>query len=73
MVIGGAEIFSQTLPYADRIYLTRVHARLPADTFLPAIDWDEWEEAWREDHPADTANPYAYSFIQLDRRRAARR
>lgn len=71
MVIGGAAIFAQALPRAERIYLTRVHARLPADTFLPAIDWDDWEEVWREDHPADAANPYAYSFILLERRRAA--
>lgn len=68
MVIGGAEIFRQALPRADRLYLTRVHARLPADTFLPEIDESDWRECWREDHAADARNDHAYSFILLARR-----
>ena len=43
-IIGGGEVFSQVLPMADRIYLTRVHARLPVDVYFPLIDRDEWSE-----------------------------
>lgn len=67
MVIGGAEVIREVLPRAERIYLTRVHGRFPADTFLPDIDWSAWREVWREDHPADDKNPYPHSFILLER------
>jgi dihydrofolate reductase len=67
MVIGGAEIFAAALPQARRLYLTRVHATVACDTFLPAIDWSQWRETWRETHPADARNPYAYSFLLLER------
>jgi hypothetical protein len=58
------------LARADRIYLTRVHASVAADTFLPRVDPDEWRERWRESHAADERNPHAYSFILLERRSA---
>lgn len=70
MVIGGAEVFRAVLPRADRIYLTRVHATFPADTFLPDIDETEWREAWREDQPADERNAYRHTFVLLERRRS---
>lgn len=70
MVIGGAGLFAQALPRARRLYLTRVHARCPADTHLPAIAWDEWTETWRADHDADERNPVPYSFHVLERRPA---
>lgn len=70
MVIGGAEIFAAALPMAQRLYLTRVHATTDCDTFLPQIDWSHWRETWREDHPADARNPYAYSFLLLERVRS---
>ncbi|RDD62534.1 dihydrofolate reductase [Ferruginivarius sediminum] len=70
MVIGGAEIFREALARAERIYLTRVHATVAADTFLPSVDPDEWRERWRESHAADECNPHAYSFILLERRSA---
>lgn len=68
MVIGGAEIYREALPRAQRIYSTRVHARFDADTFFPQLDLDDWKETAREDHVADERNPFAYSFITLERR-----
>ena len=61
-VIGGAEIFKQSLPQSDRIYLTRIHQTFDADTFFPPID-GSWKEAEREDHQKDEKNPFNYSFI----------
>ena len=61
-VIGGAEIFKQSLPQSDRIYLTRIHQTFDADTFFPPIDGN-WKEAEREDHQKDEKNPFNYSFI----------
>lgn len=67
MVIGGAAIYALTLPRADRIYLTRVHQKFEADTFFPEIDPKKWQETQREDFLADEKNPFAYSYITLNR------
>ncbi|MFN2259524.1 MAG: dihydrofolate reductase [Parasphingopyxis sp.] len=66
-VIGGGEIFSLLLPYADRIELTEVHVAPSGDTFAPHFSDREWEETAREDHPAEDDRP-AYSFVTLTRR-----
>jgi len=67
LVIGGAEIYALTLPQADRLYLTQVHAQVEGDAFFPAIDKDQWQEALRQDFNADGPNPYNYSFIVYQR------
>ncbi len=67
MVIGGAEIYAAALPLADRIYLTRVHAEVDGDAWLPAIDWQQWRELGRERHSAGEGNPYDYSFLVYER------
>lgn len=61
-VVGGAEIFKESLPISDKIYLTRIHKSFDADTFFPEID-DAWKETYREDHQKDEKNPFNYSFI----------
>jgi dihydrofolate reductase len=67
MVIGGAELYRQALPLAQRIYLTRVHTRLAGDTWFPDFDPAQWRELEREDHDADDRHAYAYSFVTLER------
>lgn len=67
-VIGGAEIYRLALPIADTLYLTRVHATVGADTFFPALDFAEWEELARVEHPADDRHAHAMSFVTLRRR-----
>ncbi len=64
---GGGEIFSQALPLAQRIYLTRVHNRADCDAFFPQVDWREWQEGKRFCHPADDRNEYAFTFSVFDR------
>lgn len=61
-VVGGAEIYDQALPLVDRIYLTRVHAALPGDSFFPELDQREWRLASAETHPADSRHAYSYTF-----------
>lgn len=68
MIIGGGEIFSQALEFVDELYLTLVHAKIAGDITFPLIDYDLWQEVDREDHQADEKNPYAYSFIQYQRK-----
>lgn len=67
VIIGGAQIYKLALPQVDRLYITRVHASVAGDTWLPAIDWSRWRETSRECHGASGDNPYAYSFVVYDR------
>ncbi len=66
-VIGGANIYEQTLPLADKIYLTEIHAT-PTGDALFRYDPAEWQEVARQDYPADDQNDYPYSFVDLIRR-----
>jgi dihydrofolate reductase len=67
-IIGGAEIFSAALPYADRIYLTRVHTHIKdADVFFPLLEIDRWKLVEEIRLPADERNDYATTFQILDR------
>lgn len=68
MVIGGAELYRQTLPFARRLYLTRVHARLDGDVRFPPFDAAAFTETAHTDHPADARHAYPCSFITLERR-----
>lgn len=67
IVMGGAEIYAQALPKADRLYLTQVHADVHGDAFFPEINLDGWHELGREDFAASGPNPYDYSFVVLER------
>ena len=70
MVIGGAELYRQVLPYTDTIYLTRIHERFDGDTRFPEISDTEWQQLERVDHEADEKNPHDFSFIRLERMHA---
>ena len=65
--VGGADIFRLVMPVARRLFLTRIHASIPGDTFFPQPDPVEWREVERVEHPADERHAYAMSFITLDR------
>ena len=68
-VIGGAQIYHEALPYADKIYLTEIEASFPdADTFFPELDRTQWTETVLGEHPADGRNPHACRFLLLARR-----
>ena len=67
-VIGGAEIFRQFLPLAERIEWTEVHAKPVGDTRFPEFGRGEWRESFREAHPAQGRVP-AFDFVTLLRNR----
>ncbi len=66
MVIGGERVYRAFLPFANRIYLTRVHADIDGDAFFPEL-LDEWQELSKELHPVDEDHAFAFDIIQLDR------
>jgi len=67
MVIGGAALYREALPLANRIYLTRVAGKFEADTFFPNLDTKEWLEKQRVRRTADERNAYDCDFIVLER------
>lgn len=60
-IIGGAEIYAQSLPIADVVYMTRVETVLEGDSFFPELG-SEWELYSEESFPADAKHAYAFRF-----------
>lgn len=68
MICGGASVYKQFLPMAEKLYLTYVKATPEGDTFFPEFDINDYNEIKREDHKADEKNIYDYSFVILERK-----
>lgn len=66
-VVGGAEIYRQALPIAQRIYLTRVEAEVEGDTCLPPVNWDSFQQVKAERVHADERNEYDTTFQVYER------
>ena len=67
-VIGGAEIYRQTLAIADRLVITEVHADVPGDVAFPAFSTSDWREIARERHDRDERHLHDFSFVTYERR-----
>ena len=66
-IMGGAQIYEQSLPLAQRLYITEVKKTVTGDAFFPSIDLAQWQEIGREAHyyePQDTH----YDFVVYERR-----
>jgi dihydrofolate reductase len=62
-IIGGSEIYTLGIPYADRLYLTEIDATLEGDTCFPQFDKKQWQEQSRIHHGADERHAYAFDFV----------
>ena len=67
-IIGGAEIYKNSISLTNRIYLTTVHQEYEADVFFPDLNKDEGLETFQEHHTADEKNSVAYTFSTLERK-----
>ena len=61
-IIGGGSIYTQFLPLADKLYLTKVNRSYEADTFFPEVKSEEWKLIEQEDHVDEENNSLPYSF-----------
>jgi len=68
-VIGGGEIYSQSIHLADQLDITRVHHSFEADVFFPEIDPKIWELTTEEVHLKDEKHLYDYSFQTFIRKK----
>lgn len=68
-IIGGGNIFMQTIDYADRLYLTLLNVSVEADVFFPCYDKDEWEVITSEEiDRRRNGDQYSYRYILLERK-----
>jgi len=71
MIIGGASFYEQTLPKADRLYITYVDSAFEADSWFPEFDLAQWKETSRTLNHADDKNPFDCSFVIYERKVSA--
>ena len=64
MIIGGAQIYAQFMPIANKMYLTLIDKDFEGDAYFPEYDKRQWKEVFREEH-AD--NDLRYSFVDLEK------
>ncbi|MCK5700078.1 MAG: dihydrofolate reductase [Cyclobacteriaceae bacterium] len=67
-ILGGGEIYRQSMDIADKLIITEVHAEFEGDTYFPEIDTEMWKEIHREEHKADEKNKYNFAFVEYVRR-----
>jgi dihydrofolate reductase len=66
-IIGGAQIYDEAMPLADKLYLTDVHARIDGDTYF-RYDPSQWKMVSSKRHEADADNKYAFTIKVLERK-----
>jgi dihydrofolate reductase len=66
-IIGGGEVYNQSLVLADKLYVTEVKAEVPGDVFFPAIDAALFKETCREAHVKDEKHEFDFDFVTLER------
>lgn len=71
-VIGGGSVYRQFMPIADRLYITHVHKKAPADVYFPEIDADTWKVIEKEEFEASETNAISYTYIIYERRNKIR-
>jgi dihydrofolate reductase len=62
-IVGGAEIYSQSLKLADTLYITEIQQDVEGDAHFPAFDQAEWQEVSREVRSQETPQPLEYHFV----------
>lgn len=68
-IIGGGQVYSQTVHLWDKLYLTEVDLEPQGDIYFPSLDLkNEWHELSREAHPADDKNEHDFTFVIYERK-----
>ena len=67
-VIGGATIYRLLMPYADKLYLTKIEEDFEGDVFFPEIKEEEWTMVSKEKGLKDEKNPFDYYYINYERK-----
>ena len=68
MIAGGASVYKQFLPLANKLYLTFIHHDFKGDAYFQEFDINQWKEIKRIDKKPDKKNLYSYSFVIFERK-----
>jgi len=66
-VIGGGSVYRQFMSIADRLYITHVHKKAPADVYFPEIDMNIWQIMEKEEFPASESVSVPYTYVVYER------
>lgn len=66
-IIGGGDIYSLAIPFADIIELTRVHHSFEGDAYFPEINENDWKLVREEYHPRDEKHAYDFTYLTYQR------
>jgi dihydrofolate reductase len=67
IVAGGADLYAQTMPLAERLHITYVHRAVDGDVYFPAIDRSVWHETARDEHAAAAGDDAAFASVIYQR------
>jgi len=68
LIMGGVYVYQEALQFADRMYLTFVHAQMEGDAFFPEWPAQEWQKIREQYFQADQTHAYAYSFVDYQKK-----
>jgi len=66
-IVGGAEIYTQAMTYADKMYVTEIQQEVEGDAWFPEFDRAAWQETSREVHHQESPQPLEYHFVTYHR------
>ena len=67
-IIGGKQIYDQSLALANKMYITRIHTSIDGDTSFPQYDENQWEMTSYTERDADEKNVYPLSFLVFEKK-----
>ncbi|CAI6279150.1 dihydrofolate reductase [Bacillus subtilis] len=71
-VIGGAQLYTDLFPYADRLYMTKIHHEFEGDRHFPEFDESNWKLVSSEQGIKDEKNPYDYEFLMYEKKNSSK-
>lgn len=66
-LIGGSSIYKEGLQFANKLYLTEIHAEIDGDVYFPQINKNDWKEKSRVPHSNDDRHQYAFDFVVYEK------
>ncbi len=67
-IIGGENLYRQTLQYCQRLYITEIQKDFEGDVFFPELNLNDWEETQRDKHFSEDNDTFEYHFVILNRK-----
>ena len=67
-IIGGGQVYKQSLPLVHKLYITEVHENFEGDTYFPEFDQRLWNEISRKHHPKDDKHQHEFDFVIYKRK-----